>query len=227
MTRAIVGYTGFIGKYLCQQITFDSYYNTQNITNITGQTYDAVYCAAPSGNRIRATDFPEQDRDNVIKLIDTLDSVKTPRLVLIGTLDSLANCTSPYGKHRAQLEMFVRQRFSNYHIVRLGSLVDPAIEKNIIYDLKHQMWLESINLAAANQWTPLQDLVPAIEQAVRNNIPEINLVSEPVLNRDIVNRFASNLASKITQKNTAMHYNIKPYRYTQEEIMQHIQRYLQ
>jgi hypothetical protein len=226
MTSAIIGYTGFIGKYLCRNTKFDYFFNSENIDEITKNSYDVVYCAAPHGNRILSSADPAADCANVEKLISSLTKLDTNRFILIGTVDALVS-NRDYGKNRKLLEDFVKQNFHSYNIVRLSSLIFDTIQKNLLYDLKHQQWLESINPESTLQWYPLEKIIDDIAWAVDNRVNELNLVSEPVNNLEIIQQFAPNCLASISEKKDATHYNITPYRFSKKEIFSYIERYMQ
>jgi hypothetical protein len=69
---ALIGKTGLVGGVLKSSITFDLEYNSSNINDIQGQHFDTLYCAAPSGDRLLASKYPEQDTYNVYSLIENL-----------------------------------------------------------------------------------------------------------------------------------------------------------
>lgn len=74
--RALIGHTGFIGKILSEQIDFNKFYNSSNIESIIDNTFDEVYCAAPTGSRIYANNNAELDLANTKKLINILKKNK-------------------------------------------------------------------------------------------------------------------------------------------------------
>jgi len=186
---ALIGQSGLIGGVLKSRLAFDAEYNSSNIINIQGQHFDTVYCAAPSGNRLLATRCPEQDTHSVQALIENLKTITANRFVLISSVDVIHAPESVYGNSRSQLENFVKNKFSNHHVIRLCTLIHPDIKKNILYDLKHSMYLDKINGNEARQYYPLNRLIEDINVVIDNDIQEINLVSEPIENRMIVDRF--------------------------------------
>lgn len=51
MTKALIGYTGFVGTTLLKQTKFDDFYRSTNINDIKGKKFDLVVCAgAPAKN---------------------------------------------------------------------------------------------------------------------------------------------------------------------------------
>jgi hypothetical protein len=45
MKNAILGYSGFVGTHLCDRIEDCDLYNSKNIKDIHGKSYDTIYCA--------------------------------------------------------------------------------------------------------------------------------------------------------------------------------------
>lgn len=181
--KALIGSTGFVGGVLLEQIKFNKLYNSRNISDIVNYSFDEVYCAAPSGNRLITAQNPAADYNNVVNLINILRTVNTKRFILIGTIDSV-NCTNTaYGQNRKLIEDAVQDTFNDYTIVRLPSLIHPNIHKNILYDLKNGVYLEKVNLSQNNQWYPMHRLSKDIKNL---DIDVANLVSVPISNQSIV-----------------------------------------
>ena len=142
---ALIGHTGLIGGVLKSSLTFDLEYNSSNINDIQGRHFDTVYCAAPSGNRLLASQYPEQDTCNVYSLIENLKTITANRFILISSGDVVVSPESVYGNNRGQLEKFVKTQFDNHHVIRLCTLIHPDIKKNILYDLKHSLYTFYLN----------------------------------------------------------------------------------
>ena len=220
--RALIGYTGFVGNVLQEQISFDKLYNSANVNDITNFEFNEVYCAAPTGNRLIANQNPEEDIANVDNLIDTLQTIKTKRFVLIGTVDSINCVNTAYGLHRKMIEDAVRDIFKDYIIVRLPSLIHPNIHKNILHDLKNSVYLEKINLAQNNQWYPMHRLSKDIRDLT---VSEANFVSVPISNKEIVDWFMPGVG----KYNEAHLYDLKfneDYLISKDEIYDEIKSYL-
>lgn len=213
--KAIIGYTGTIGKHLCEQIVFDDFYNSKNINEIHNKTYQLLIIAAPSGNRLRIN--RQEEKDKVDELMEHLKHCSADKIVLISSVDAVLNPDSIYGKNRKILEDFVNNNF-NATILRLATLIGTGIKKNIAYDLKHQQY-NFINTQSTLQWSLLRTLGTHIDKT-----GIVNLVSEPILNKDIVDTFFPNL--KLKECNASHQYKMKPYLYTKQEVLSEIERYL-
>ena len=194
----LIGHTGVIGKHILTQNRVDRMYNSTNIDQIAGCSVDTLYCAAPSGNRLLANNNPDQDLESVKSLITALRKVDVNNFVLISTVDTVHARHTAYGRHRKLLEEFVQTTFKKHCIARLPTLISAGIRKNVLYDLKHNQYTDSINLGMQCHWYPLVRLRSDINVMIDNNITEENFISEPIANRDIVQTFFPKLLDQIT-----------------------------
>jgi len=227
--RALIGYTGFIGGVLQGQIRFDLTFNSVNINDLPEHNIDILYCAAPTGSRMYASEYPAQDLENTNKLIETLEKSNIKKFILIGTVDSIHALNTSYGRNRKMLEDFVKFKFKDYHIVRLCSLIHSDIKKNVLYDLKHKKYLNKINKEQVNQWYPLDRLHSDIQKNISMNIRESNFVSEPISNLEIINNLYPGLDVGYC-KNTEP-YNLKccdtvDYLISKTEIFKEMEKYI-
>lgn len=144
----LIGYTGFVGGNLNNQINFDKRYNSGNINDIKGENFDIIYCAGVSAVKWFANQNPEKDLLGINSLIENLKTINAKMFVLISTIDiypefeninedSIPNVEKQdaYGKNRFYLENWVKENFKNYLIVRLPALFGKGLKKNFIYDL--------------------------------------------------------------------------------------------
>lgn len=208
---ALIGSHGLFGNKISTFCTPTCTYNSDNISKLSATKFDTVICAAPSANRRAADADPKSDADNVDQIISALKSQRIKRLVLIGTIDTIVHPDTPYGQNRLRLENFVKQEFAHHYVLRFGNIVDAGIKKNVLFDLKHNQFLDSINLDSVTQWYPLSRLQADIEHALTYNKYEQNLISEPIQIREIVQRF---FPDKLNQVGTApghrANYNLLP-----------------
>jgi hypothetical protein len=218
----IVGSNGLIGNYLKTVVDHTHEFNSDNIDTVKNYKFDTVYVAAPTSNRLWANANAEKDIKNIHQLYMQLNSGCVDRVILIGTVDSILRNHVPYGHNRSWLETQLTQRFDTY-ILRLGALIHPTIKKNILYDLKHGQYLDSINLNTQIQWYDLDNLYKDICWSLEHNVRERNLVSEPIFNREIVQRFFPDYKLKSAD---AVNQSVAPYGADKQDIFQVMEKYL-
>jgi len=148
MRDALIGYTGFVGGNLFRQHVFSANFNTKNIHEIIGESFDLVVCAGVKAQKWYANAHPEEDLADIQALIDILEKVEIKRFVLISTIDVYPHAVGvnedtvidesqlqAYGKNRLYLEKWVASHFKDHHIVRLPGLFGYGLKKNFLYDL--------------------------------------------------------------------------------------------
>lgn len=223
--QALIGCTGLIGQLLNQHLKFDHYFTGKNIDQLSQFDYNTVYCAAPSGNRIIAEKYPETDAESVDRLISALLETKIDRVVLISTCDTQVNPQTHYGRNRLRLETAVRENWPCHHIVRLSSLIHSTIKKNILYDIRHAQYIDKINPNTQLQWYPLDHLIQDLDCCIKSEIRELNLCSEPIANQQIIDLFGKHIQQQVLPGSAGHIYNLTPYRYTADEIFDHMREY--
>ena len=220
--HALIGYTGFIGTLIRSAYPFTNFYNRNNIIDIANTGFNTVVCAAPTSNRVLVNQDPIMDLETILFTIDHLRKMQCQRFVLISTVDVVQHPNTKYGLNRRLLEGWVKQHIENYSIIRLPSLIHPKIQKNILYDLKNKLYLDKINPNTSNQWYPVLDLVKDIQQVGVKQ--EVNLVSEPIFNSEIIERFGTGL-NVLENGLPSQQYKLTPYKYTKQEIFQYMEKY--
>jgi hypothetical protein len=201
MKRALIGYSGFVGGNLRSQMTFEEEYNSLNIDQIAGKSFDLVVCAGAKAEKWKANKDPEGDLQHIEFLIKHLASIEAKRFILISTVDVYShpiqvdedfqadeNHPEAYGRHRARLERFVRERFSSL-IIRLPGLFGSGLKKNIIYDFLHNNDIQRIHPESLFQFYALHHLAADIDIAQSHSINLLNLATEPTSVLEI-SRFA-------------------------------------
>ena len=221
--KVLVGGRGTIGRSLLEATHFDLVLNSDDIDSIRGLSIDLLVCAAPSGNRLDINTNPEKDNHDINQLISVFSDCNIKTLVLISTVDTIANPNTVYGHNRLRLETFVKTH-SNYYILRPSTLVGKNIKKNVLFDLTNRLYLDKIDSDAILQWCLLDDIYNQIEKAILNNTREVTLVSEPITNKEIIDKFFSSVTA--LSRNSGVHYDIQPYQYTKQQIFDAIERYL-
>lgn len=221
--RVLIGSRGTIGSSIINATNFDLTFNSDNLHCMRGLDIDTVVCSAPSGNRLAVNTNQVDDESDIQQLISAFKSCNIQRIVLISTVDVLVNPNSIYGSNRLMLEEYVKS-YSNYHILRLSTLVGKNIKKNVLFDLTHKQFLDKVDSEAIIQWCLLDDVYNQIERVIEHNIQELSLVSEPIKNIEIISRFFPEIT--VSLKNTNTFYNIQPYCYTKQQVFDAIERYL-
>lgn len=150
MKSALIGYTGFVGGNLQLQYEFDDKYNSKNINDMIGKSYDFCVCAGVKAQKWPANQNPEKDWADIQALIDVLKTTNIKRFVLISTVDVYSQTEGAdedtstqieklqaYGLNRYKLEEWVKQNYRDYLIIRLPGLFGQNIKKNFIHDILH------------------------------------------------------------------------------------------
>jgi hypothetical protein len=189
--NALIGHTGFVGSTLARLHTFDACFNRSNLEALAAG-HDLVVCAGAPGTKWIANQDPAGDRAAIDRLECALDRLGQTRMILISTVDvfatpydvdedSVPEPTQPYGRHRLELERFVRARFPDATIARLPALVGPGLRKNALYDLCHDHAVDRLDARAVFQVYPVERLWRDLQGAP----PLIHLVAEPLALGDI------------------------------------------
>lgn len=200
MTRALVGYTGFVGSTLKRSGEYTDFFNSSNFREMHGRSFDEVVCAGVSAVKWLANQQPEDDWKNIKLLLDVLGTVNARRFVLISTIDVYPNPGSPcdetttlsteegqpYGRHRLLIEQFISARFHNALIARLPALFGPGLKKNALFDLMNDNQVEKINPSSVFQWYPVERLANDLQIAAAAGQKLVNLFPEPIATGRIV-----------------------------------------
>ena len=202
MQRALIGHTGFVGSNLLSRGGFDATFNSRNFRELAGRHFDEVVCAGVSAAKWIANQAPEADRSAIAALTDVLAQTAIGRFVLISTIDVYPDASKAfdesydltgqpnhaYGSNRLALEAWVAARYADRLIVRLPALFGPGLKKNVIFDLLHNNQVGNINPASSFQWYPVDRLTGDIEKAATAGLQLVNLFTEPVATRAILDR---------------------------------------
>jgi hypothetical protein len=221
--QVLIGSNGTIGKSLLDNQKFNAVFNSDNLIQMTGQKFDLVICAAPSGNRLAINRAQTQDFEDCVNIANTLAKCNIQQLVLISSVDVETAPDSIYGHNRAWLEQQLISAHTT-HVLRLGTLIGKHIKKNVLFDLKHGLFLNLLDRDAELQWCILDDLSQQISKRLSDLPGVYNIVSEPVKNSQIINRFFPHLAAEKTH--STVRYNQQPYVYTKEHIFAAMEQYL-
>ncbi|MAG54967.1 MAG: pyridine nucleotide transhydrogenase [Planctomycetes bacterium] len=197
MKRALIGHTGFVGSNLLRAESFHATFNSQNVEELVGQTFDLVVCAGAPGVKWKANQDPDRDSDIIQRLQRCLAGCKARQVVLISTVDVYPRPLGvdesshidpqechPYGRHRFMLEGFVAGRFPTT-TVRLPGLFGRGLQKNVIYDLMHDNQVDRIHPESTFQYYDLEWLWGDVCRAKDGNLKTLNLSTEPIRTADL------------------------------------------
>ena len=85
--RALIGHTGFVGSNLDDPFRFTARFNSRDIGEIEGRSFDEVVCAGVSAKKWIANKEPDADWAAIASLIRKLETVETSHFILISTID--------------------------------------------------------------------------------------------------------------------------------------------
>lgn len=197
MSTALVGHTGFVGSNIHASRAFDDLYNTSNIADLDGKTYDLLVSAAGRADSFRINQHEEEDQAELDQLVDHLLAAAAHQLVVISTvcvypwggspdeqvipqLDGL----TPYGRNRARMEQRLRAA-RDVLIVRLPQLYGNNMKKGVLFDLANNYRVEHIVPHRAFQYFDARELWVLIERALHAGIDTLNVATEPLTNEEV------------------------------------------
>lgn len=194
---ALVGYSGFVGGNLLAQHSFDARFNSSNIEDIAGRSFDLVVCAGAPAEKWKANAHPERDLANIERLAGAIERANARHVLLISTVDVFTTPIgvderSPiameglhaYGRHRRLLEERIASRF-DATILRLPGLFGPGLKKNVIYDFLHDNDVAKIDSRGVFQFYDVGRLWRDVETAMRAGLSLVHLPTEPVSVADV------------------------------------------
>lgn len=197
MASALIGHTGFVGGNLARQHRFEDSYNSRNIDEIAGRHYELIVCAGAPAEKWKANKDPDADLAALGRLMRPLSSATASKVVLISTVDVYpvpigvdertvidAARSTPYGRHRYQLETFMCERFDTL-VLRLPALFGPGLKKNAVYDLLHDNLVSAIHADSVFQFYAVSRLWGDLERFMAARIPLVNVATEPVSMREV------------------------------------------
>lgn len=221
MKRAIVGYSGLVGSNLLQFYKFDNFYNSKNFHEAKNIEFDELFFCGIPAVKWYANKNPEEDTTIIDSIKSILKTMKIKKIILISTIDVYEYTDSEnnedydcdfcnnhtYGSNRYLFEIFIKNTFDDFHIIRLPGLFGKGLKKNIIYDLINNNNIESISKDSIFQWYDLNWLKNDIDIILKNNIQICNLFTEPITSFEIIKLF--NYPIENFKNNSKIVYNIK------------------
>jgi nucleoside-diphosphate-sugar epimerase len=238
----LLGHRGFVGSNLAIHFPAAIGAGRHEVLGLGGHTFSNIYCAAPQAKKWWANQNPGLDKQEVLQLVASCKQLNVKGLFyLFGTVDVYdpphavdetvqPSLTShPYGAHRAWLENELLKIFgAQMRIIRLPALVGNGLKKNIIYDLLNNNNISQINPNSAFQWFNLSHLPDIIRVcAERDDIPSLNVVSEPLHTLKIVERWFQESRDQLNWGAAPINYDVRtvygtdgfPYLYSTDEIL--------
>jgi len=219
--KALIGYTGFVGGNLLKQISFDELYNSKNISDIRGKSFETIICAGAPAVKWYANKHPEEDFNTISSLIENLKQVTCDEFILISTVDVYnsplninentpvdLNTLQAYGKNRLMLEQFVQTNFKNSIIIRLPGLFGEGLKKNIIYDFLHNNNIDQIDSRNIFQFYNLNQLYKDIETCREHSLKVVNFATEPTSVRELIS-FAFSIDFTNELNNPLVNYDMQ------------------
>jgi hypothetical protein len=192
LRSALIGYTGFVGSNLAAAHAFTDLYNTRNIEDIRGKSYDLVVSAAMRADSHRINHSGSADLAEIDDYIALLSTVRTRQLVLTSTVcvypggttpdertELTAERLTPYGANRLHMERILSTRF-NTLVLRLPQLYGIALKKGIVYDLLNAHRVEFIEPEGRFQYYDLRRLWADTQIALKAGLGALNIATPPL-----------------------------------------------
>jgi hypothetical protein len=199
MTSALIGHGGFVAANLAAQAHFDEVVDAGAAGALRGRRFDLLVCADGHGRR-RALRHPEADGEATSRLVEALRQISAGRVLLVSTVEVYprpemvdedspidATVSSPWGRHRRELELACREAFSAT-VVRLALPFGPGLSEGVVFDLMSGQRLEDQHPDGVFQHYPLSHLWRDANMALERDLSELNLASEPITTRELALR---------------------------------------
>lgn len=222
--RALIGSNGTVGQSLLDTMQFDAVFNSHNLHCIQQHKWDTIVVAAPSGNRLAINRGNTDDLGDCHAIVTALAHTCVRKTVLIGSVDAVTAPDTHYGHARLWLEENLPQ-CEERCVFRLATLIGSRIKKNLIFNLKHNLFLDTVDPDAELQWSILSDLHRHILTQYSQSHTVRNLVSVPIKNSLIIDSFRPDLAVTVPLP-SSIRYDLKPYTYTQQDILLAVGEYM-
>jgi NAD-dependent epimerase/dehydratase family protein len=189
LSTALIGHTGFVGSNLAAAADFTDLYNSKNISEIRGRSYDLVVSAFGRADSHRINTHAADDLAEIDEFLALLGSVEAAKVVMISTVCVYPGGTSPeettplgpdgltpYGANRLHMEQRLAERFDTL-VLRLPQLYGRGLKKGIVYDLLNSYRVEHIRPDGRFQYYDLRRLWADTEVALDAGLPALNLAT--------------------------------------------------
>ena len=243
MGNALIGYSGFVGKNLMNQMNFDYFFNSSNIEDLPNNDYDVLICSAPSAVKWKINQDPIPDLESINSLLGTIKKTKFKKLLVISSVDvygemvgqAVDELTIPkvdqhfYGLNRLIFERYV-MNLENTFVLRLPGLYGKHLKKNVIFDLCKSKMIENISLNSKLQWFNVDYLSKFIHYMFENEIKLMNISPEPISTEKIVKNFFPQFLKTCAGTNSIL-YDVRTcysekYHFTEKQIMKDIESFI-
>jgi hypothetical protein len=220
---ALIGHTGFVGSNFRAAFDFDDCYNTSNIEDLRGRSYDLVVSAASRADSHRINQDGAADRAEIDAYLDLLSTAEIGKLVLVSTVCVYPGGTSPdedtpltadgltpYGANRLHAEEVLASRFDTLAL-RLPQLYGRNLSKGIVYDLLNDYRVEFIRPSGRFQYYDLKRVWADTKVALDAGLSALNVatpaltserVAREVFGRDISQQIVDGAESPFAQMYT-------------------------
>lgn len=250
MKVGIVGHSGLVGSYIKSMFPDAHNFNSQNIGEIRGRSFDLLFLSTLPAEKWKANKFPEADFETVQSVSSHLDSVSSGKTLLISTVDVFENPVGVseddvpsfsnsigYGPNRLEFERFVKSHFGNSWTLRLPGLVGQNLKKNVLYDLRHGKPVSEVAINSQFQFYPLSRMKDDLDIVLRSDPGLLHLVAEPLTLQEIADYlgingklFASPSANapkyEVRSSKTSLWGNLGNFQVSKEESLRAIGHYL-
>ena len=197
LTTALIGYTGFVGSNLAAAGDFTDLYNSRNIHDIAGRSYDLVVSAFGRADSHRINSHGAEDLAEINSFLALLASVEATKIVVISTVCVYPGETSPdettplradgltpYGANRLHMEQAISERFEAL-VLRLPQLYGIGLKKGIVYDLLNHYRVEHIRPDGLFQYYDLRRLWADTQVALEAGLDALNVATPALTNAQV------------------------------------------
>ena len=200
---ALVGYTGFVGSniYVRASNRIEGVYDTQNVEKAYGLEPDVLVFAALRADKDLAQRAPYDDYERVLEAQRTIKKINPAKLVLISTTDVYKNPVGvdeensvfavgsdkadkegimPYNLNRYYFEAWARKNYADLLIMRLARPYGLNPKNSFLKDFTDESFIKQIDSKSKYQFYPLSRIWEDIQTAIAENLPIVNMTSEPI-----------------------------------------------
>ena len=200
---ALVGYTGFVGSniYVRASNRIEGVYDTQNVEKAYGLEPDVLVFAALRSDKDLAHRAPYDDYERVLEAQRTIKKINPAKLVLISTTDVYKNPVGvdeensvfavgsekadkegimPYNLNRYYFEAWARKNYSDLLIMRLARPYGLNAKDSFLKDFTDESFMKQVDSNSKYQFYPLSRIWEDIQTAIAENLPIVNMTSEPI-----------------------------------------------